>query len=84
MTKANIVLKSYHFISSYNYKSFGNNREMLKMLFHIVIQLVKANQTLFNYRIQGVHNSLSNNIREKKGKLKNKIVCLALKQNTMQ
>lgn len=54
------------------------------MLFHIVIQLVKANQTLFNYRIQGVHISLSNNIREKKGKLKNKIVGLALKQNTMQ
>lgn len=57
---------------------------MLKMLFHIVIQLVKANQTLFNYRIQGVHISLSNNIREKKGKLKNKIVGLALKQNTIQ
>lgn len=58
---------------------------MLKMLFHIVIQLVKAKQTLFNYRIQGVHISLSNNIREKKkGKFKNKILGLALKQNTMQ
>lgn len=79
MIKVNIVLKFYYFIFSYNYKLFGNNCEMFKMLFYIVIQLVKVNQIFFNYCIQGVYIFLLNNIREKKGKLKNKIVGLVLK-----